>query len=95
MADNYLCVSKLLNVRAANGEHGELESGWCSGNCVAPTCVLFRGVLSMYWDVLWTALPSESVPCALGAVFVDGKDKEAMLVLTSDSSSELRALHIH
>ena len=49
----------------------------------------------MYWDVLWTALPSESVPCTLGAVFVDGKDKEAMLVLTSDSSSELRALHIH
>ena len=31
----------------------------------------------------------------MGAVFVDGKDKEAMLVLTSDSSSELRALHIH
>lgn len=31
----------------------------------------------------------------IGAVFVDGKDKEAMLVFISDSSSELRALHIH
>ena len=27
VARNYLCVSYLLNVRAANGEHGELGSG--------------------------------------------------------------------
>ena len=33
---NYLCVSYLLNVRAANGEHGELGSGWCTGSWAPP-----------------------------------------------------------
>ena len=36
MAHNYLCVSYLLNIRAANGEHGELGSGWCTGSCAPP-----------------------------------------------------------
>jgi hypothetical protein len=36
VARNYLCVSYLLNVRAANGEHGELGSGWCTGSCAPP-----------------------------------------------------------
>ena len=38
MARNYLCVSYLLNVRAANGEHGELGSSWCTGSCAPPGC---------------------------------------------------------
>ena len=78
VADNYLCMSKLINIRAANGEHGELGSGWCSGSYIAPTCcmcVWFRSVLSMYWDVLWTALPSESVPCTLGLYLWTAKIK--------------------
>ena len=36
VARNCLCVSYLLNVRAANGEHGELGSGWCTGSCAPP-----------------------------------------------------------
>ena len=72
MARNYLCVNYLLNVRAANGEHGELGSGWYTGSCAPPT------LRPTYWGV-----------------FVDGKDEEAMLVLTSDSSSESRALQLH
>ena len=36
VARNYLCVNYLLNLRAANGEHGELGSGWCTGSCAPP-----------------------------------------------------------
>ena len=72
MTRNYLCVSHLLNVRAANGEHGELGSGWCTVSWAPPT------LRPTYWGV-----------------FVDVKDEEAMLVLTSDSSSESRALQLH
>ena len=36
VARNCLCVNYLLNVRAANGEHGELGSGWCTGSCAPP-----------------------------------------------------------
>ena len=40
VARNYLCVRYLLNVRAANGEHGELGSGWCTGSYAPPTCLV-------------------------------------------------------
>ena len=40
VAGNYLCVRELLNVRAANGEHGEVGSGWCTGSCAPPTCLV-------------------------------------------------------
>lgn len=36
VARNCLCVSHLLNARAANGEHGELGSGWCTGSYAPP-----------------------------------------------------------
>jgi hypothetical protein len=36
VAGNYLSERQLLNVRAANGEHGELGSGWCTGSCAPP-----------------------------------------------------------
>ena len=37
---NCLCVSELLNVLAANGEQGESGSGWCTGSCAPPTCLV-------------------------------------------------------
>ena len=50
---NWLCVRELLNVLAANGEQGELGSGWCSGSWALR---VFRGVRfwcvpSMFWVV--------------------------------------------
>ena len=50
MVSKLLCVRELLNVLAANGEQGELGSGWCSGSWVLRVCrgVRFRGVLSTF-----------------------------------------------
>ena len=40
VAGNCLCVRELLNVRAANGEHGEVGSGWCTESWVPPACLV-------------------------------------------------------
>ena len=41
MASNCLCVRELLNILAANGEQGESGSGWCTGSCAPPTCLVY------------------------------------------------------
>ena len=40
VASNCLCVRELLNILAANGEQGESGSGWCTGSCAPPTCLV-------------------------------------------------------
>ena len=41
VVSNSLCVRELLNVLAANGEQGEVESDWYTGSCASP-CWLGR-----------------------------------------------------
>ena len=40
VASNCLCVRELLSVLAANGEQGESGSGWCTGSCAPPICLV-------------------------------------------------------